>query len=293
MSKRPRPSSAPPAAAAPKPRHDGGPDKVSLALAGLGLLVTGYLGLLALLGGAPLLCTEGSSCELIQHSDWSRFLGIPVALWGFATYALIALFAAMPSTRLRRWRRLWTLSAIGLAISLYLTLAGILSLQAVCGWCLSSLVLLASLFAHLQLRRPPSAPGTPWRGWLINHGAFLFCLLAFMHVYYSGLLAPRADARTMALAQHLQTVGAKFYGASWCPNCQQQKKLFAGAAEQLPYVECSPNGRQGGVAFACTEAGVAAYPTWIIQGRRYEQLLSPEELALRSGFDWNGFKPPQ
>lgn len=286
MSKRKRP-----AAVAPLParRPETPPDKVSLALAGLGLLITLYLSWVALRGGTPALCTEGSSCDLIQQSQWSRFLGLPVAIWGLATYSLIALLAAMPSTRLRRWRRLWTVSLVGLAISVYLTLAGIFSLQAVCGWCLSSLVIMASLFAHLQLRRPESAPAMPWRSWWLNHGALLICLLGFMHVYYSGLLSPRPEPRVLALAEHLDRIGAKFYGASWCPNCQQQKSMFGGAADTLPYVECSPNGRQGGVAFECVSAEIKAYPTWIIYGRRFESMLAPEDLAQRSGFDWKGF----
>ena len=30
----------------------------------------------------------------------------------------------------------------------------------------------------------------------------------------------------IALTQHLKQVGAKMYGAFWCPHCQEQKQLF-------------------------------------------------------------------
>ncbi len=55
--------------------------------------------------------------------------------------------------------------------------------------------------------------------------------------------------------------GAIFYGAFWCPHCQEQKALFKDAAESLPYVECSTPDGQSQLP-VCTEAGVTGYPTW-------------------------------
>ena len=104
----------------------------------MGLLISGYLSYVAFADSPPALCSEGSGCDLIQQSRWSRLFGIPIALWGFATYALIAAAAVIPSTRLRRWRRVWTLSLIGVAISVYLTTVGLTELQATCGWCMAS-----------------------------------------------------------------------------------------------------------------------------------------------------------
>ena len=61
-------------------------------------------------------------------------------------------------------------------------------------------------------------------------------------------------------AQCLTDAGAKFYGAFWCPHCQEQKKLF-NESDKLPYVECSlPNGE--GQTPACAEEGIKVYPTW-------------------------------
>jgi hypothetical protein len=55
--------------------------------------------------------------------------------------------------------------------------------------------------------------------------------------------------------------GATFYGAFWCPHCQEQKALFGKSAKKLPYVECStPNGQ--GQLPVCEEKGVESYPTW-------------------------------
>ncbi len=271
---------------APEPWHRTA-DRVSAALAAAGVLITAYLSYVAVSGSAPLLCTTGSSCDLIQQSHWSRLFGIPVALWGFAIYALILIAALVPSNRLRRWRRIWLLSLLGLVFSLYLTAVGIISLQAVCGWCLASLALLLALFVVATVRRPPGAPGMPWLNWSMGSAGLLLCVLGVAHAAYSGLFSPRPQPQLVALAEHLKETGAQFYGASWCPACQRQKALFGGAADNLPYVECSPSGRGGPFAMACLNADIRDFPTWIIRGRRYVELLQPDELAQRSGFVWS------
>ena len=55
--------------------------------------------------------------------------------------------------------------------------------------------------------------------------------------------------------------GAKFYGAFWCPHCQNQKAMFGSSAKLLPYVECSTPDTKGRLPI-CTDAGVEGYPTW-------------------------------
>lgn len=63
-------------------------------------------------------------------------------------------------------------------------------------------------------------------------------------------------------AQCLKDKGAIFYGAFWCPHCQNTKKLFGSAAEALPYIECStPDGR--GQLQVCKDAKIDSYPTWV------------------------------
>lgn len=55
--------------------------------------------------------------------------------------------------------------------------------------------------------------------------------------------------------------GVTFYGAFWCPHCQDQKARFGKSAKHLPYVECStPDGRLQ--LQMCKDKGVETYPTW-------------------------------
>jgi uncharacterized membrane protein len=289
-----RPKSRPdPAARTPPERRRLRPDWLLAGIAAVGVGVTAYLSATALGDTMPAFCVDGGGCELIQRSQWSTLFGLPVAFWGLLTYALLVLLALLPTTRLRRWQRSWTVALIGLAISLYLTLSGLLVLEATCGWCLLSLALIGSIFVLLCLRRPVSAPGMSWRNWLLNHGLLVSVLLIALHLYWSGMFSPRAEPRMTALAEHLEASGAKFYGAFWCATCREQKALFGGAAESLPYVECHPNGRQGGLAFECVSAEIRSYPTWIIRGRRYEQVMHPDELASRSGFRYEPAEPAQ
>lgn len=262
------------------------PDWMLLLLALSGMLLSGYLTFATLSEAAPVFCDQGSSCQLIQQSRWSRVLGVPLALWGFALYAVLAVQAWQQPHRLQRWRRLWLIALVGLVISLYLTLVGWIELAAFCAWCLLSLALLAAFFLRASLIRPKSATVTELRHWLLRSGVIALLAVLALHLYYSDLLSPRADPQLLALANHLQRSEAKFYGAFWCPACQEQKSLFGPAAEQLPYVECSPNGRKGVLARACIEEKINSYPTWIIRGRRYQQLLSTEELARHSRFKW-------
>jgi len=62
-------------------------------------------------------------------------------------------------------------------------------------------------------------------------------------------------------AKALTAGGAEFYGAFWCPHCQDQKKSFGTSKKYLPYIECSnPDQSPNKV---CLDKKVESYPTWI------------------------------
>jgi uncharacterized membrane protein len=280
-----KPAPRPQVAAAPaKPRS---PRELALiVLSAIGVLVTAYLSFGAVFGSLPAFCTEGSGCEIVQGSRYSRFLGVPVALWGLLTYGLLLGLSISRGHGLQRWQRLWSVAVAGLVVSLYLTAAGVIALQAYCTWCLVSLALILSIFVLVHLQRPHSAAPFVWGPWLGKHAIVLAAVLGLMQANAMGWLQPPEDPRLTALAKHLDASGAKFYGAFWCPNCQDQKDRFGPSQVHLPYVECSPRGRSGPVAFACVAENIGQYPTWIIRGQRYTSAMDTEELAKRSGFRW-------
>lgn len=275
------------------PRQRLTPDWPTLVLALLGVLLTAYLTWIAGSGGTAALCGAASDCATVQQSHWSVFLGLPVTLWGMGLYLLIALAASIGAAGLTRWKRVWMLSLLGLGISVYLTVAGLVGLDALCGWCLTSLALISAIFMITCVRRPAGAPGMAWRWWGLNSAALLVVGVGALHLVYSGVFERAEDPRLRALAEHLEVRGATFYGAFWCAGCQRQHALFGASEDRLPYLECTPAGRNGPREMACLEANIDSYPTWIINGRRYVGVQQPEELARYSRFDWEGFTPPE
>ena len=81
------------------------------------------------------------------------------------------------------------------------------------------------------------------------------------------------------LAKHLTAVGAKKYGAFWCPHCFEQKQLFGEQAfDEVTYIECAEEGKDPQPQ-VCSAAGIRSFPTWEIDGEFYPGIKTPEELA--------------
>ena len=73
-------------------------------------------------------------------------------------------------------------------------------------------------------------------------------------------LKPVPPSKLDGFAQCLKSSGAEFYGAFWCPHCQEQKAEFGTSAKYLPYIECSkPDNSQTQV---CIDKKIESYPTW-------------------------------
>ena len=93
-----------------------------------------------------------------------------------------------------------------------------------------------------------------------------------------------ASGQYDGFAQCLGQKGATFYGAFWCPRCQEQKAMFGTqSAKLLPYVECSlPDGKTR--TQACIEKQIESYPTWIFADGSRETGVAPlADLAEKTG----------
>ncbi len=86
-----------------------------------------------------------------------------------------------------------------------------------------------------------------------------------------------------AFAQCLKEKGATFYGAFWCPHCQNQKAMFGNSAKYLPYVECStPDGNSQ--TQICISKNIQSYPTWrFADGSESVGETSLQTLAEKTG----------
>jgi thiol-disulfide isomerase/thioredoxin len=100
---------------------------------------------------------------------------------------------------------------------------------------------------------------------------------------YFLLSGPREPGKLDGFAQCIKDSGAVFYGAFWCPHCQEQKEMFGSSAQFLPYVECSTPDGQGQLQ-VCTEKGIKGYPTWVFpDGSEVSGSIPLEQLAAKTG----------
>ncbi|MFC1741125.1 hypothetical protein ACFL3V_01135 [Nanoarchaeota archaeon] len=80
-------------------------------------------------------------------------------------------------------------------------------------------------------------------------------------------------------AQCLSEKGAVMYGTYWCSHCNAQKADFGDAFSHIEYVECSDQKE------LCAENDVQGFPTWIIDGAKYEGRQPLSRLSALTGCD--------
>ncbi len=86
------------------------------------------------------------------------------------------------------------------------------------------------------------------------------------------------------LAQCLTQKGVKFYGASWCPHCAEQKRIFGASMKYVDYVECAVPGDNSQQTQVCIDNKIASYPTWVFpDGTRVTGEQQPKALADKVG----------
>jgi thiol-disulfide isomerase/thioredoxin len=75
----------------------------------------------------------------------------------------------------------------------------------------------------------------------------------------------------------------KFYGAFWCPHCQEQKAIFGDDMRYIDYVECDARD-PAAKPEECAAKKVDRYPTWFFPGQGNETgLHEPIDLAKKVG----------
>jgi uncharacterized membrane protein/glutaredoxin len=251
------------------------------------MLLTGYLAWTAFSGGAVQGCSAGGGCDIVLTSRWATLLGLPTALWGLLAYTGLAAIAFVRRAD-KHWSYAWTAAFFGVCYSVYLTVVSLTILGSACPYCLTSLGLMTATLALVVWQRPPEMAHRSWVGSVAGRGAIAAVVILLLHANY---VAPQPeptgpeDPMVRALAEHLTEEDVLFYGASWCPHCQEQKRLFGASASRLPYIECNLAGPNAPQSSTCSRAGVQTYPTWVIKGRRIVgQVLSLAELADATGF---------
>ena len=105
--------------------------------------------------------SETLNCDIVNRSEYSTLLGVPVALMGVLGYFTLLVIAMMNRRRSGNLHLLFWLAVAGLAFALYLTYIEGFVLYTWCILCLSSLSIIFSItvisFLTLRLAKRQSA----------------------------------------------------------------------------------------------------------------------------------------
>ena len=293
------------------------------AIAVLGAVLTAYL-TIQKLTGQTVGCAPGAEasdgCSNVLNSAYATVFGQPLSLFGFLAYMAMAIFALTPlfinqetnkriRNRIEEWS--WFFLLIGSSamtvFSGYLMYVLATDLQTLCPYCIGSALFSLSLLSLTLL-------GKDWEdlGQVFFTGVVvvMVTLVGILGIYsdVNNSVASTAESKVIpvansapqppkgweittksgeaeiALAEHLSEMGAKKYGAFWCPHCYEQKQLFGKTAfDQINYIECDPRGIDPQPQ-ACQEADVKSYPTWEINGETYRGTQPLDRLAEISGY---------
>ena len=137
------------------------------ALALAGIFISLYLTLYKIGVIGELSCSIGS-CETVNTSKWSRFLGLPVAAWGQLFY--LDVFAVALVGTMQRFEFEPAISyvlvgeaAIGVLFSAWLTYLELGVIHAICIWCVTSAVIVTAILvtAIADLKEVRATPDLP------------------------------------------------------------------------------------------------------------------------------------
>ncbi|KAJ6353371.1 hypothetical protein OIU76_002397 [Salix suchowensis] len=231
-------------------------------LGGVGFLETAYLTFLKLTNSDAFCPIGGGNCGDVLSSDYAVVFGVPLPLIGMISYGLVAALG---------FTVVWQEVALCL---FFITLKdfGLEEIQKFLGLqlCIASLVIFSLNTSYATLRPASSSS------------------LANIDLeYFTTEITTPSSPFAISLARHLQSIGAKMYGAFWCSHCQEQKQIFGKeAAELLNYVECFPDGFRKGSKMikACADAKLEGFPTWVINGQVLSGDQELSELAKVSEF---------
>lgn len=290
-------------------------DKLRAGLGGLGFVETTYLTYLKLTNSDASCPIGGGSCGDILNSDYAVVFGVPLPLIGMVAYGLVASLGLQLSRKnlpfgmdepTGRLIILGSTTSMAAASAYFLYILGTKFSGASCSYCLMSALLSFSLF-FISLRDFGLEEIQKVVGLQLCIASLVFITLNTSYStsqpissslaeidlpYFTTEITATSSPFAVSLAKHLNSIGAKMYGAFWCSHCLEQKQMFGHeAAKLLDYVECFPDGYRKGtkMAKACTDAKIEGFPMWEING----QVLSGEqelsELARISGFKYNEF----
>jgi uncharacterized membrane protein len=276
----------------------------------IGVIENIYLTVIKLMGGTAVCPTSG--CNEVLNSPYASVWGLPLTLFGLLAYGTVLILAVLPLrvnsvTQKSRRQKLETQTGFLLFLvttamvcfSSYLMYLLFFQIQAICPYCIASALFCLALFVLTLISIPWEDVGQLWLSGLV---VVMITGLLALGLYNSvsvtntptsidesngkvGLaITTTSGPAEISLARHLTAIGAKEYGAYWCPHCYDQKQLFGKQAFAiLNYIECAPDGKNSQTQL-CEKAGIKGFPTWEINGEFYPGLQPLKKLAELSNY---------
>lgn len=225
------------------------------ALAGIGIM--GYLTSLHYAPGEGAFCNlgEGLSCDIVNKSEYSVVMGVPMSVLGLL-YFVGVLVAAFWRPRGQAIRALIFFSLVFLGPSLYLSVIEFFVLKNICVFCeASKLLILAIIITGIISIRPVRLSG------VFIGGAIIMGILLAAATYGIHSSAGPGKIYT-AFAQCLDERGFKMYGSITCVFCARQRVMFGDAFKHIEEIECDPR-NSGAQTERCIAKAIKKTPTWI------------------------------
>jgi uncharacterized membrane protein len=130
-------------------------------IAAIGLVISLYLSANAIAGTIPV-CLPGGGCETVEQSQYSHWLGIPVAFFGVVySGGLIGLVVAWwPTGDSRLLLAGYAQGLVGVVLELYLVYLELFVIHAICAWCVAfGATILFGWLALLVVQRRANSAG--------------------------------------------------------------------------------------------------------------------------------------
>ena len=153
----------------------------------------------------------------------------------------------------------------------------------VCGECQKAFTSEEGLQQHRQAKHEVKRATSPSTFSFKKKHVVAVVIVVLLGIVWWGYAAVTGPGTYDAFAQCLTEKGATFYGAFWCPHCQDQKKQFGKSMQYVQYVECStPDGKAQ--IDVCKEKDIRGYPTWTFaDGSRLTGAIPFEQLSEKTG----------
>jgi len=241
------------------------------------------------------------SCNTVNQSEYSEFLGVPVAVFGAIWGAVLCYGAwrislndrvAYITTALLLW------SSLGLVFIVYMVYAEI-QLGAMCIFCtvihiFSVIIFYLAVQLYKDLNARPSAGEFLYSLRHLMLAIFIVCVLpVFLFNMSSPVAPPKLEASSPSsspaksggdywtdLAQCMTEKGVVMYGSDSCGNCKRQKSIFNEAFKHIDYTNCIDRANLE----KCEARNIAGYPTWILlapdgkEEKRHAGFLTSQQL---------------